>query len=137
MMPIPELRPMRPALRNEMVITETRELDCSSAVEVALEPVCKIVCPNRWPARLLLFLVVVVSVTLAVASIWFYKLQRFYRTSWFVVYLVALAVFIMLVLWCDPYWQSQHLLILACLMAFVIGVVFVRALLQRNASQFP
>ncbi len=109
----------------------------SSAVEVALEPVCKIVCPNRWPARLLLFLVVVVSVTLAVASIWFYKLQRFYRTSWFVVYLVALAVFIMLVLWCDPYWQSQHLLILACLMAFVIGVVFVRALLQRNASQFP
>jgi len=111
--------------------------DSSSAIEKALAPICKFVCPNRWSARLLLFIVIFASVIFAVASIWIYRLRLFYKSKNFIIYMLAIPSFFMLVLWCDPYWQNRHLLILGSLLAFIIAIVIFRAMLQRRSSRFP
>ncbi|MGQ7846049.1 hypothetical protein ACUNV4_16320 [Granulosicoccus sp. 3-233] len=84
--------------------------------------VCGVVCPLRWYARMLLFVVGMSAALYMLASLHWFGLREVYGQMWFRMAVTAMVVLLVATFWCDPYWAQRQSLLMVFLVALVLAV---------------
>jgi hypothetical protein len=113
------------------------EFPLLAPVALFADKVCNLLCPLRWPLRLGFFIIVLVVLVYAIASIWVFSLRELFNRWYFLVFLLLLSIFIILVFSCDPYWQEQQQLFLFIFILGIFGYNFFRQLALKRRGSLP
>lgn len=117
-------------------VTKVEKGPLASVAELATQ-VCNVLCPLRWELRVVFYCLVALVLFYAIASIWAFRLRQLFRRWYFLLFMLASAMFIMLVFSCDPYWKEQQQLFI---FIFILAVFAANVIRQReinNRSNLP
>ncbi|WP_076414619.1 hypothetical protein [Shewanella sp. UCD-KL12] len=99
--------------------------------------VCNTLCPLRWPLRVAIYCLIGLVLFYAIASIWAFRLRQLFSRWYFLLFMLASAMFIMLVFSCDPYWKEQQQLFLFIFILIVFAANVIRQREISNRSNLP
>ncbi|QDO85492.1 hypothetical protein FM037_22335 [Shewanella psychropiezotolerans] len=99
--------------------------------------VCNTLCPLRWQLRVVIYCLIGLVLIYAVASIWAFRLRQLFSRWYFLLFMLASAMFIMLVFSCDPYWKEQQQLFIFIFVLIVFAANVIRQREKNNRSNLP
>ena len=99
--------------------------------------VCDFLCPKRWFSRAILFVLFIAIVCYSMASIWFFSLRKLFKQWYFMVFVVATLIFVMLIFSCDPYWKEHRQQIFFLFIVIAAGVSVMWRIRQARAANYP
>ncbi|MCL1123736.1 hypothetical protein [Shewanella surugensis] len=121
---------------NNSDIINTTNSVINTAMSLATQT-CDLICPNRWYLRAGLFMITLIALFHALASIGFYQLRRIYRTWYFIGFICVMAILVMLAFNCDPYWKAQQELIFFIFIILLLAANFFWWIKRNKEGNLP
>ncbi|MDF2177182.1 hypothetical protein P2G88_02850 [Aliiglaciecola sp. CAU 1673] len=103
----------------------------------ASQSLCALICPNRWPLRLVLFSLLTVLAGYGAVSLLLFELRELYDKTAFIAFLCVLPFAILTLLWCDPFWHRYQELILVITLVFFIFLLNYFRSRRKAQQQYP
>ena len=101
--------------------------------------ICQFVCPQRWPFRMIIDVLLGLLVVYGLLAVWIYDLRKWIDTYPWVFLGVVLFTITILVLtfWCDPFWKPwQTEMVLGVLVVVAVGTAWVMVKKKRE-GEYP